>query len=75
MPDHAEPSSESLAPSARVAGERLAYSPAEAGAAIGCTRKHIYTLLQNGQLHAVKVGRLTRIRAEELHRLLAGGDA
>lgn len=52
---------------------RLAYSPTEAAEALGCTRQHIYRLMGRGDLHAVKIGRLTRISAGEIERLLSVG--
>lgn len=56
---------------------RLAYSPAEAAAAIGVSRATIYNLINRGELTARKVGRATRIARTELERLagITPGDA
>jgi excisionase family DNA binding protein len=51
--------------------ERIAYSPAQAAEAIGCSRKHIYTLIDQGILRPVKVGHLTRISADQLTALVS----
>jgi excisionase family DNA binding protein len=64
MPEHA------LVPSARQAVNRLAYSPSEAAAAIGCTRQTIHALLNRGDLRRFKVGRLTKIPAADVHALV-----
>lgn len=53
---------------------RIAYSPAEAAQAIGCTRQHIYTLLKSGALPSVRIGRLRRIPAAALVRLVNGEE-
>lgn len=37
--------------------ERLAYSPAEVAAKLGCTRTHIQNLIARGELPSVKLGR------------------
>ena len=55
------------------APRRLAYSPAEAAAAIGVTRKHIYTLINRGELRSTLIGRARRIPCTELERI-AGLD-
>jgi excisionase family DNA binding protein len=57
--------------------DRYAYSPAEAAQLIGCTRKHIYSLMSRGDLASVLIGRCRRIPRTELERLcgLDGGDA
>ncbi|WP_449414464.1 helix-turn-helix domain-containing protein [Ochrobactrum teleogrylli] len=46
--------------------EKLFYSIAEAMAAIGIKRTMIYSLINSGELKAVKVGRLTMIRSTDL---------
>lgn len=55
--------------------ERIAFSPGEAATAIGCSRKHIYALFASGVLHPYKIGRLTRISADELRALVTAGAA
>jgi excisionase family DNA binding protein len=50
--------------------QRLLYSPNEAARSIGCGRSKFYSLLKNGQVRAVKLGRLTKITAEELNRYI-----
>jgi excisionase family DNA binding protein len=55
--------------------KRFAYSPAEAAAAIGVTRKHIYTLINRGELRSTLIGRARRIPCTELERIAGlGGD-
>ncbi|KAB2720951.1 helix-turn-helix domain-containing protein [Brucella intermedia] len=46
--------------------EKLFYSITEAMAAIGIKRTMIYSLINSGELKAVKVGRLTMIRSTDL---------
>ena len=58
--------------------ERVAFSPAEAAAKLGCSRAHVYNLINRGELRAVKLGRSTRISVEELERargIEVGGNA
>lgn len=55
-------------PGTQATVDRLAYSPAEAAAAIGVSRATIYNLLHRGELTARKVGRATRIARSELER-------
>jgi len=57
--------------------ERLAYSPAEFAAAVGCTRQHVQNLIARGEIPSVKLGRLRRIPAHIVEDLLdeADGDA
>jgi excisionase family DNA binding protein len=69
-----------LAPRARVAVERLAYSPAEAAQALGISRGKLYQLLDDGTLASVKLDRRRLIRTEAIVALLdsleaRGGDA
>lgn len=55
--------------------DRLAYSPAEAAAALGCSRQHIYALIQRGELRRFKVGaRAARIPVADVLGLIGGGD-
>lgn len=70
------PPPDTLVPAAREAAdkiERIAFSPAEAAAALGCSRQHVHNMLRRGDLRAVKLGRSTRISAAELHRVLGDG--
>ena len=55
-------------PKHRVA--RIAYSPAEAAEAIGTSRAFIYSLMANGSLPSVKVGKLRRILADDLEEFV-----
>lgn len=50
---------------------RLAYSPAEAAALIGTSRKNIYALMSSGALKSSKVGALRRISDDDLSALVA----
>lgn len=50
--------------------ERVAYTPLEAAEALACSRKHIYELVSEGEIRAVKIGRLVRIPVAEMNRLL-----
>lgn len=68
------PESDPLVPTARAAVERIAYSPAEAAQALGCTRQTVHALINRGELRRYKVGRLTKLNAAEVHALV-GGDA
>lgn len=52
--------------------ERLAYSPAEAAEILGVTRAHIYNLVERGLLSRHKIGRCSRIRADEIYALIGG---
>lgn len=56
---------------------RAAYSPAEAAALLGITRKTIYSLMSRGELRTTKIGRARRVPATEVARLagLDGGGA
>lgn len=53
--------------------EPLVYSPDGAAHALCCSRQFIYKLIRSGELRAVKIGRVTRIPADDVRRL-AGGD-
>ena len=48
--------------------DRIAYSPEEAGAVLGITRVHVYTLIRRGMLRSFKVGRCTRIPVADVRR-------
>lgn len=52
---------------------RLAFSPAETAALLGCTRQHIQSLIAKGELRSFKLGRKRLIPAAVLEELLAGG--
>lgn len=56
--------------------ERLAVSPAEAALALGVSRKHIYALMNRGDLRSTLIGSCRRIPVTELGRLagIEGGD-
>jgi excisionase family DNA binding protein len=62
-----------LSPAVRAAvdrANRIAYSPAEAAAELGCSRQTIHNLLNRGVLRRFKVGRLTKIPAADVHALV-----
>ena len=46
------------------------YKPAEVAELIGCSRKKIYRMIEEGQLPGVRFGRLLRVPEEDLHELL-----
>lgn len=50
--------------------KRLAYSPAEAAALLGCARSSIYQSLRRGDVRSVLLGGRRLIPAAELTRLL-----
>ena len=50
--------------------DRIALSPAEAAAALGCTRQHIYNLMARNVLTRYKVGRLTKLSTAEVRALV-----
>lgn len=52
---------------------RLAYSPAEFAAAVGCTRQHVQNLIARGELKSVKLGRKRLIPRQVVEELLNGG--
>jgi excisionase family DNA binding protein len=52
---------------------RIAYSPAEAAAVLGCTRQTIYNLIDRGELTRYKIGRSTKLSVVEVHALVGGG--
>jgi excisionase family DNA binding protein len=49
---------------------RIAYSPAQAAAELGCSRQTIHALIKRGELRRFKVGRLTKIPAADVHALV-----
>lgn len=55
--------------------DRLAYSPAEVAQALGCTRQHVYNLIDRGVIPSLKLGNRRLIRAEALTALLAQLEA
>lgn len=55
-----------------VPDERLAYSAAEFADLCGCTQTHIRNLIERGELRTFRLGRLVRIPADEVQRLIAG---
>ncbi|MGH9287513.1 MAG: helix-turn-helix domain-containing protein [Acidimicrobiales bacterium] len=57
--------------------ERIAYSPAEFAAAVGCSRQHVQNLIARGELPSVKLGRKRLIPRTALEALFeeAGLDA
>jgi excisionase family DNA binding protein len=63
----------------RAAVARFAYPPAEAAELLGISRKHLYTLINSGELRSTTIGRARRIPRTELERLAGlvpvGGDA
>jgi excisionase family DNA binding protein len=50
--------------------ERL-LSPELAAEALGCHRSFVFELLARGELRSIKLGRLRRIPASEVERLIA----
>lgn len=53
--------------------ERLAFSPGEAAASIGCSRPHLYKQINEGKLRTITVGRRRLITRQALLEFL--GDA
>jgi excisionase family DNA binding protein len=49
----------------------LAYSPQEAADALGCSRGFIYSLMDAGQLHSIKLGGRRLIPASVISEMLA----
>jgi excisionase family DNA binding protein len=47
-------------------GERQIFSPEEMAGYLGISRTYAYTLLRTGVIPAAKVGRLTRIRKQDI---------
>jgi excisionase family DNA binding protein len=54
----------------------LAYTPAEAAELLGISRKHVYVLMERGELRTTKIGSCRRVPADEVRRLagLEGGS-
>lgn len=52
--------------------ERIAYTPAEAAAALGVTRQTVYALIGRGELRRFKIGRCTRIPVADVLALVGG---
>jgi len=42
----------------------------EVGEALGIGRTYVYDLINRGELHVVKLGRLTRVQVSELERYI-----
>jgi excisionase family DNA binding protein len=61
---------ERLAPAVQAEIERLAYSPAEFAAAVGCSRQHVQNLIARGELRSVKLGRKRLIPRAAVDALL-----
>ncbi len=51
--------------------QRSAYSPREIAKRWGCGHDKVYGEIRAGRLHAKKIGKLSRITAEEERRYLA----
>lgn len=50
--------------------ERLAYSPSEFAAAVGCSRQHVQNMIARGELASIKLGRRRLIPASVVAELL-----
>ena len=53
--------------------QRLAYDPVEAAKLLGCSRTKIITMMNDGTLASVKLGKLRRIPHTELMRIITEG--
>lgn len=53
--------------------ERRAYRPEELAEAWGCSRAHIYKLLDSGALKSLKIGRSRRILVSAVEEFENGG--
>ncbi len=51
---------------------KVLLSPDQAAEALGCGRTQVYSLISDGRLRSVKIGRLRRIPVSELHRYVDG---
>lgn len=51
--------------------ERLLYRVDEAAGILALSKSFVYELLASGQLRGVKIGRASRISADELRRFVA----
>lgn len=49
---------------------KLALTPAEAAAALGVSKAHVYRMLHSGELHGMQLGRRWCVSAVGLMRLL-----
>lgn len=54
---------------------RLAYSPAELAAALGCSRVHIQNMIARGELRSIKLGRKRLIPVSVVADLLDAAEA
>ena len=52
--------------------ERIAASVAEAAEALGLGRTSVYTLIRDGRLETVKLGRRTLVKVASIRRLING---
>lgn len=52
---------------------QIAVNPREAAEMIGCSRNHIYALIERGQLRSTKIGKLVRIPVEDVRALVGLG--
>ena len=52
--------------------DRLAYSINDTARALSLGRTSIYAMIADGRLVAFKLGRRTLIKADSIHKLLAG---
>lgn len=53
-------------------GRTTAFRPAEIAARWGCSRAHVYHLIERGELKSFRAGTLIRIPAGEVARIEAG---
>lgn len=67
------PARAALPPNSPSDGTRLAYTMREVAEAISASERTVYSLIQRGELRAVRLGRLVRIPHEAIAELL-GGD-
>ena len=49
---------------------QMLYSPAEAAKLLSLSRALLYELLASGEIRSLKIGRLRRIRADELEAFI-----
>jgi excisionase family DNA binding protein len=54
---------------------RLAYDVDEAAALIDCSRRKLYSMIGDGTLPSVKIGKLRRIAHDDLMQLIRKGAA
>ncbi|MCE3002435.1 MAG: helix-turn-helix domain-containing protein [Xanthomonadaceae bacterium] len=51
--------------------ERIAVSPAEAGQLLGISRAKVFLLISGGELPSFKIGKLRRVRVEDVRAFAA----